>query len=177
MRRWLLPLLLIPTFAFAADPVKVCVAQPNGAEAKNWRIQAPLAKHIETAGTSKQMQIVAPTLNSDDEKHAKNEATEKGCTYIVLTTIEKNNQGMFGTFDPSPTGAPSASPTTSSVGQASVAPTVKYKIITPNGKKVAGANVPMALKPNPTPADFQEAGRKMIESLANGIVDALPKPQ
>ena len=174
MQRLILFAILICTSSFATEPAKVCVAQPNGSEAKNWKIQNPLAHRIETTAAGKQIQVLAPILNSDDEKHAKSEAREKSCTYIVLTTIEKGYQSAVGTFNPSPTGSQSLSPT-GAIAQAAIAPTVKCKVITPEGRKVATSITSMSLRENPTPADFEEAGRKMLETLASQIVDALPK--
>lgn len=104
--RWKLHIsvLCLATSAWAADPVKICIAQPNGPEAKNWKLQAPIAKRIESDAAAKQLAITAPLLTSDDEKHAKSEALEKSCSYILISTLESKEQPVFGTFNPSPTG-------------------------------------------------------------------------
>ena len=167
-------LLLSSTTSFAADPVKLCVAQPGGSEGKNWRIQSSLAHKIEALASSKQIVLTSPLLDANDEKHAKSEGQGKACSYVLLTTIEKSNQQVSGTFNPSPTGERSASPT-SSMAQAAMAPEVKYKLITVDGKKVHSSSVIMVLKGNALAADYEEAGKKLIDKLAEEAVNALPK--
>lgn len=174
MRTNFLLLALLTSSAFAGEPIKLCLAQPNGVEAKNWKIQAALAHKIEALALAKQISLTSPLLDSNDEKHAKSEGHDKSCSYVLLTTIEKNNQQFSGTFNPSPTGPPAAA-ISSPIAQAAVAPQVRYKIITMDGKKIGSSTVTMALKPNPVAADFEEAGRKLVDTVAEQAIGTLPK--
>lgn len=173
MRRLFFFLLLVTGLAFAGEPVKICVAQPSGPEAKNWKLQAPIAKQIEQDGVSKQMDVSSPLLSSDDEKHAKKEAAEKSCSYILLTTLETAHDQVFGTLKPDPY-AKSEGDINRSVNATPAGLKLKYKLITSGGKKVAASSVPMELKENPKAADFEEAGHKLIESVARHVISALP---
>lgn len=171
---FLLAALLSGTFAFAADPIKLCVAQPGGPEAKNWKLQRPIAQRIESEASAKQMAITAPLLENSDEKLAKTEAHDKSCSYILISTLESNEQPVFGTFNPSPTGR-SVGDMDRSVTATPPALTLKYKLLTPDGKKIQAASVPLQLKDTQGRADYEEAGRKLIDKVATQVIAALPR--
>ena len=171
--RWitLVSVLFLATSALAAGPIKICIAQSGGPEAKNWKLQAPIAKRIEGNAAEKQLAIVAPLVASDDEKHARAEAREKSCNFVLLSTLENNGQQLFTTFNPSPTAR-------STVDLQRPTPTVlslKYKILSADGHKIGASSVPLQLKDNSTPADYEEAGRKLVDTLADQVITALPK--
>lgn len=176
--RWVhlfLSVLFLATSAWAADPIKVCIAQPSGPEAKNWKLQSPIAKRIESNASAKQMAISAPLLASDDEKHAKPEAREKSCIYILLSSWENNGQQLFAAFNPSTTSRPTVALSGSTGVTTAVALKLKYKIVTADGHKIGASSVPLQLKDNATPKDYEEAGRKLVDALADQVIAALPK--
>jgi hypothetical protein len=172
MYRLLLFALLTTSFCFASDQISVCVAQPNGPEAKHWKLQAPIAKRIEQDASAMQLNVVAPLLSSDTEKNAKQEASGKNCSYILLTTLESNRDQVFGTFNPNPAGR-SQGDINRSVNATPQALNLKYKLIKTAGKKMAATSVPMFVKENPSASDFEEAGHKMIETLASQVLAAI----
>ncbi len=172
MYRVILFLLFTTGLAYAGEPITICVAQPNGSEAKNWKLQAPIAQKIERDGAAIQFDVLAPLLNSDSEKLAKQEASGKSCSYILLTTLESARDQVFGTLNPDPY-KKSEGDINRSVNATPAGLILKYKLIRPEGKKVAAASVPMSVKENPTAGDFEEAGRKLIESVASQVLTAV----
>jgi hypothetical protein len=161
---------------FAAEPVKVCIAQLSGPEAKNWKLQAVIAKRMEEPAISKQLAISAPLLTSDDEKHAKSEAAGRGCGYIVLATLESIAPQVYGTFNPNPTGR-SAGDLGRSLNETPRNINLKYKLIAPNGQKIQSSSIVMDLKDAHAPADYDRAARKLVDDLAIQVIGAVEKPQ
>jgi hypothetical protein len=174
--RWklLISVLCLATSAWAADPINICIAQPSGPETKNWKLQKPLAQRMETVASARKLTIIVPLLESNDEKHAKTEARDKSCSYILISTLESSGQTVFGTFNPSPTGR-SVGDIDRSVSATPHALTLKYKLITPDGKKIQAASVPMQLKESEGHVDYEEAGRTLIDKVATQVIAALPQ--
>lgn len=172
MRYFLVFLVLTSATVFAGEPIKVCIAQPSGAEAKNWKLQGPVAKRLEQQAASKQMEISAPTLLADSEKKAKAEASEKGCTYVLLSSIEASKDEVFAALNPSPTARPQAD-ASRSLNATPAGFTIKYKLITTDGKKIVSSSVAAPLSQNPTTADFQETGIKLVDGLATQVLSAV----
>ncbi len=172
MRPLFVFLLLSSSFAFAGEPIKVCIAQTSGPEAKNWKLQAPVAHRLEQQTSNKELKISAPLLNSDSEKKAKSEAAEKSCNYVLLTSIDVAKDEMFAVLNPSPYAKPQPD-ANRSLNATPPGFVIKYKLIQPDGKKVAESKVKAPLQQNPTSADFQETGTKLVDALATEVITAL----
>ena len=160
--------------AFAGEPVKVCVAQPGGPEAKNWKLQVPVARQIEQEAAAKQLSLSAPLLTTDNEKRSRAEAGEKGCSYILLMTLDATRDQVVGTLNPNPTAKPQAD-VTRAVNATPTGLDLKYKLITPDGRKTAAATIPMTIKQNATASDFEEAGHKLISTVATQVLEAVTR--
>jgi len=148
----------------------ICLAQIGGSEAANWNLRPSVLRVLRHKIDAQDLKISALELDAKDDKRAFAEASEKKCTFVVYSHIDKDAGDVSSQMNPSIYKRGTANPD-STTGSTTIRFT--FKIKDANRKKVADDKVDMELLPGFGPRDYEAKGHELVDSVSDKLISAV----